>query len=190
MLGWLYGNKYALRRFPTMSRSALFYWKNKFESGVTSTRGGARNWLFNSDTHALVEGVLWMMLEESPLDTPAVLCDKLHDNFSFTDVTTTWVHRMLVRWHYTRKKVYYVQKNKFTIQNTCRYVDHILAVPHLDPTKLKFLDESRFETRRVRRHHGYSARGQPIIAPAGDDFRESFSFTLVILLLLLLAGIA
>lgn len=178
MLASLYGMKYA-RRNSALSKSQLHYWRAKFESGSTSSRGGARNWKYTLGAHRLVEGMLWRLVEDNHIETPDIYAEQLRQ-LGILDVTTSWVIRTLARWNYTRKKIYYVQQNKFTVVNTLRYIDHVLGMPMYNPTKVKFMDESRFETRRVRRHHGYSRRGHPIVAVAGDNHRESFSFSLVL----------
>ena len=58
-------------------------------------------------------------------------------------------HRQTVPYVFVCKstQVYYIQKQKFTCRNILRYVDHIYGMAQLDPTKVKFLDESRKETR-------------------------------------------
>ena len=104
-----------------------------------------------------------------PTETPHGYCALLRD--LDIPVSTAWVKRMLARWNYSRKRVQHTQAKKFTIINVCRYIDHVLAAPQLDPTKLKYLDESRFETRRVRRQYGYSARGERINITAGTQAR-------------------
>ena len=118
--------------------------------------------------------MLWHLVENNPLETPKVYAKHLRQ-LGIVDISTSWVVRMLGRWNYTRKYIYYVQQAKFTVVNTLRYIDHVLGMPMYNPTQIKLLDESKFETRRVRRHYGYSARGQPraIRVLAGDDHRES-----------------
>ncbi len=110
--------------------------------------------------HALVEGMLWQMVHDLPTENPdgysALLCEL------GIPITTAWVVRGLSRWNYSRKRVQHTQAKKFTVVNVCRYIDHVLATPSLDPTKL-----SRFETRRVRRQYGYSGRGERINVTAG-----------------------
>lgn len=186
MLASLYGNLYAVQT-TGLPRRTVSYWKDKFENpslGGEHSWGGARNWLFNEDAHYLVEGMLWQLLEDMPTDTPEGYCSELH-RLGIPDVTVSWVVRVLSRWNYSRKKVYHIQAKKFTTLNVCRYIDHVFAIPWLDPTKVKFLDESRFETRRVRRGYGYSSRGRVITDTTGDDYRESISFTLVCFLRLI-----
>ncbi len=105
------------------------------------------------------------MTEDLPTETPHGYCALLRE--LDIPVTTAWVVRVLSRWNYTRKRVQHTQAKKFTVINVCRYIDHVLATPNLDPTWLKYLDESRFETRRVCRRYGYSARGGTINITAG-----------------------
>ena len=176
-LALLYGVDYARSR-TGVATSRIRYWMNKLEWGGPVGRGGARNWVFTEEAHGLVEAMLWQLLENNPQNTPHSFCVQLQ-LLGITDITPHWVVRTLSRWHYSRKKVAHIQKRKFTLLNMCRYVDHVLAIPRYDPAKLKFLDESRFETRRVRRRYGYSPVGQPIARVATDDYRESFTFTLV-----------
>ena len=67
--------------------------------------------------------------------------------FGIQNVEKEWIKRTIARWNYTVHKLYHIQALKFTQKNMLRYVDHIYAIVNLDPTKLKFLDECRIETR-------------------------------------------
>jgi transposase len=166
MLASLYTDSYAAAETGVNIRTVA-YWREKYESPSlhASGWGGARNWTMNVEQHTLVEGMLWQMVEDLPTETPHGYCALLRE--LDIPVTTAWVVRVLSRWNYSRKKVQHTQAKKFTVVNVCRYIDHVLAAPNLDPTKLKYLDESRFETRRVRRQYGYSPRGDRINISAG-----------------------
>ncbi len=166
MLASLYSDSYASAQTGVSLRTVA-YWREKYNNPSlhASGWGGARNWTMNVEQHTLVEGMLWQMVEDLPTETPhgySTLLQELD-----IPVTTAWVVRVLARWNYSRKKVQHTQAKKFTVINVCRYIDHVLATPNLDPTKLKYLDESRFETRRVRRQYGYSPRGARINITAG-----------------------
>ena len=160
--------------------SQVHYWMRKFlDQGFHPLQhGGARNWKYPPAQQYFVESVLWKVVKNLPCENPVRYCAELA-SLGIPDVSPSWVTRAFRRWKYSRKKVQHVQRRKFTTLNICRYLDHVMAIPHLDPTKLKFLDESRFETRRVRRSHGYSERGRPIYSSTGDDLRESYTVTLV-----------
>ena len=160
--------------------SHVNYWMQKFSDTNfhAQRRGGARNWKYGLMQQYFVESLLWRIVRDLPCENPQRYCRELQA-LGIEDVTPSWVTRAFKRWRYSRKKVYHIQRRKFTVLNVCRYLDHVMATPHLDPTKLKYLDESRFETRRVRRSHGYSARGRRIYSSAGDDYRQSYTVTLV-----------
>ena len=166
MLAVQHGDQWAARH-TGVSRRTVTYWRKKMENPTLHEMGwgGARNWAMCPDQHALVEGMLWQMVEDLPSETPRAYAALLND--LDIPVTQAWVARCLRRWNYTRKKINHTQALKFTILNVARYLDHVLAAPHLNPTNLKYLDESRVETRRVRRRTGYSGRGQEINATAG-----------------------
>ena len=166
------------------SYAHVHYWMKKFLDPQlhVQRQGGARNWKYGVMTQYLVESVLWKVVRDLPCENPKRYCEVLAD-LGLVGVKPSWVTRAFKRWRYSRKKVYHVQRRKFTLLNVCRYLDHVMSVPHLDPTKLKYLDESRFETRRVRRSHGYSAVGQRIHSSTGDDHRQSYTVTLVTLTL-------
>ena len=170
----------AASRMSGLSWSHVDYWMRKFldENFRTQKRGGARNWKYGPMQQYFVESVLWRVVGDLPCENPRRYCEVL-STLGIQGVKPSWVVRAFKRWKYSRKKVYHIQKRKFSTLNVCRYLDHVMAIPHLDPLKLKFLDESRFETRRVRRSHGYSAIGRTIHSSTGDDHRQSYTVTLV-----------
>ena len=94
----------------------------------------------------LAEAVLLEVVQQHPdasLDTIA----KLMLQYGCSDANRAWVYRVLVSRKFTHKRLYFVQRQKFTELNILRYIDHIFGVCQLDPMKLKYLDESRFETK-------------------------------------------
>ena len=134
--------------------SHVDYWMKKIQNPQyhAQRRGGARNWKYGVMAQYFLESVLWRVVRDRPCENPQRYCELLA-SLGLSGVKPSWVTRAFKRWRYSRKKVYHIQRRKFTTLNVCRYLDHVMATPHLDPTKLKYLDESRFETRRVRRSH-------------------------------------
>ena len=124
------------------------YWARKqadptFRSGG---HGGARNFSMTTSQHTLSEAVLLSILNKYPDCTLDGLALKMKQ-YGCRDANRAWVVRRLSEWHFTHKRLYYVQIQKFTELNVLRYIDHIFAIPRLDPRHLKYLDESRFETK-------------------------------------------
>ena len=135
-----------------LSNSQVKYWRRKVADPLfhNSGHGGFRNWKFTPQVHDLVEAVLHNLMKKFPMETADVYAEKLA-LYGMPVVPRAWVARVLKRWNYSHQKVYHIQKGKFTSLNVMRMLDHMYAMPHIDPTKLKYPDESRFESRGVRR---------------------------------------
>jgi hypothetical protein len=96
--------------------------------------------------HTLAEAVLLTILEMHPASTLEGLA-ALMRSYGCRGINKAWVYRTLHLWGYTHKRLYHVQQHKFTQLNIFRYIDHMFGVAELDPTRLKYLDESHFDTK-------------------------------------------
>lgn len=131
-----------------IGKKVVTYWLKKATnpSFHPCSWGGPRNWKYTPLQHSLAESVLFELIEQKPQETAKEYATWMK-KYGILDATESWVTRCIARWHFSIKKTYHVQKLKFTEENMLRYVDHIFGAVQLDPTKLKYLDESRFETR-------------------------------------------
>ena len=157
------------------------YWErkardNRFHAGP---HGGSRTWTLTAVDHSIAEAVLLTVLEDNPSATLRHLA-RLLGEYGLPELNKEWVARTLARWQYSHKRLYHVQHAKHTPVNIGRYINHIFGVINYDPTTLKYLDESRFETRSCRPAHGFGPSGQNSEVRLTDDFRESFTFTALV----------
>jgi len=131
-----------------LTRGTVRYWERKVLEAPFHPRshGGARNFAFTVAQHTIAEAVLLNILDVEPACTLDNLAKKVHQ-YGCTGVSRAWVARTLTGWNYTHKRIYHIQQHKFTELNVLRYIDHIFGVCQLDPTRIKYLDESRFESR-------------------------------------------
>ena len=135
-------------RITGLSRSMVRYWTKKHhdEEFHSLSHGGARNFSMTASHHTLSEAVLLTVVEMHPSATLEGLAKKMRQ-YGCRDINKAWVYRTFCTWEYTHKRLHHVQQHKFTQRNILRYIDHIFGIAELDPTKIKYLDESRFETR-------------------------------------------
>ena len=96
--------------------------------------------------HTLAEAVLLNVCQKNPHMTPEQLSKELLA-YGISKVNVSWIKRVFREWQYSHKRFYYVQIHKMTQKNILRYIDHIFGIVEIDPEKLKYLDESRFETK-------------------------------------------
>lgn len=101
---------------------------------------------------------------EKPTRTASEIKKKLIENTTAgnTSIRTIrrYVRQGLQGGPWTRKKVSRPEKGRFTIENL-RYTQAYLDfMQNIDPTKIKFMDESGFKKVTAHRNYGYSERGQ------------------------------
>jgi len=95
------------------------------------------------------------------------------------DVPLDWIWRCFKRWGWSFKKPFYKQINKFTAAN-CMYTGHyLLTIAAINPIHLKYLDESHFDSKGLRRSKGVSEIGRPIVAVSNSSISERYSITAV-----------
>jgi hypothetical protein len=73
-----------------------------------------------------------------------------------------FVDRVFHSWKYSTKVAKYKNVLKYTNANIRYYVEYTSAIVNLPHLRLKYLDESRFESRSLKRKRGVSAAGRQL----------------------------
>jgi len=162
-----------------VSRSFVRYWTEKkanhsFHSGK---RGGPRRSAFTDTERALAERTLIAAVRWNPMQSSIQFRNCLFQ--VGISVSIDWVKRALVRCGLTWKRAQYKQINKFTAANINYTLHYLLTATALPHRILKFLDESHFNSRDLRRERGVSERGRPLILVSNQSISESYSVTAV-----------
>jgi len=155
------------------------YWTAKLSNPALhpGSHGGARNRTFNDMDQADVEMLLFAAIRANPLQTLSQVRAVLAVTGVY--VTMDWIRRTFHRWGWSRKRSRYLQINKFSTQNILYTAHYLLSIRTLNPFTLKYLDESHFDTKDLRRAHGWSERGQPISVVNVNSISETYSVTAV-----------
>ncbi len=94
-------------------------------------------------------------------------------------LSTTFIKKIFKQWKWSFKKASKKQVNKYTQANIITYFRFGLFLDGVENWKLKYLDESHFESSSLQRKKGISPRGEKCIAIDRELKKESFSVTLL-----------
>ena len=131
-----------------LTRGDVRYWARKAQdpSFHSGRWGGGRRYCTTLGQSLLREGVLLALIDSHPSATKSGLA-RLMRQYGCHGSNGSWVKRTVKGWQYRHKRLYHIQPLKFTELNMLRYLDHIYGIVQVDPSRVKYLDESRFESR-------------------------------------------
>jgi len=109
------------------------------------TVGGARHNLLNDDQQPWAENLLWLEVQLNPARNQPEFASALRA--LGVPINTGWVKRVFARWRFTCKKVHWRSPNKYSNANILFYIGFSTWLPHIDPRRIKFADESSFMRR-------------------------------------------
>jgi len=160
------------------TRAFVRYWAKKAADSTfhNALVGGARHVLFPDDEQLLVEEMLFCEVKRNP-SLPSRAYASILTGRGF-GVDARWVSRTLNRMGFTSKRVKYRNIAKFSLANaiyTAQYITGVLAICWY---RLKFVDESRFDS-RLGIARGWAARGRPVEVVRNVDSVRSWSVTCI-----------
>jgi hypothetical protein len=94
-------------------------------------------------------------------------------------LSSTFILRIFKEWKWSFKKTSKKQIYKYSTKNIIRYFNFIKKIQTLDMHKLKYLDESHFESKGLQRQKGISPKGERCIVIDREIRKETFSLTLL-----------
>jgi hypothetical protein len=89
---------------------------------------------------------LWLLCKEDPTRQLADYVSELEEIGFF--VSTEFVRKIFMGWKWSFKKPAHKQLQKYTAENVKRYHDYIDWIATQDLSKLKFMDEVHFVSKR------------------------------------------
>jgi hypothetical protein len=101
---------------------------------------------------SVIDSIIWALIKEDPTRSCVQLNLALYDTLGVR-VGTRWLRRKLKRWGMTWKKTEHIQINKFTTQNILYYAVYVTSILDFPVNRLKYADESHFESRGTARLH-------------------------------------
>jgi hypothetical protein len=156
------------------------YWGEKYRNPGfhAGELGGARNFIFTADGQVFAEALLWNEVRGNPYRTNTAFARALVG--LGLPIDRKWVARVFKSWKYNTKNVKYKNILKFHINNIAYYVIYVTMIRTLPFLRLKYLDEARFVSKKLKRHRGVAAAGRELhglIDP--QDVALSYSVTLL-----------
>jgi len=148
-IGDVYGTKELVQEYEMHRRTAQ-YWVKRYRSGdYPRPRHIFLREKFTPSEMLQIEYHVqhYVQQHEHIVDRKA-LAKYVSDVTGF-DVTVYFINTIFKKWHWSFKKPVRMNKNKFSFENISNYIDFVVWVHAQQPDKLKFLDESHFELRRM-----------------------------------------
>lgn len=135
-----------MRRLPTVSRNTIVYYRQKAlnTSFHPGTYGGARHFKFSTQERRYVEALLFWAVATEPLNTLRKYVLIMQQKGYF--LNKMWISRCFERWGLSYKRAYYQHVYKYKPENMQRYASYVHWIRTIDPRRLFFLDETRFDT--------------------------------------------
>ncbi|KAM9996551.1 hypothetical protein ACTFIZ_002349 [Dictyostelium cf. discoideum] len=148
----------SLSRVAEVSRSSLYY-------NYESSWGGARNYKFSEETEQDIHELIYMWIQMDKELSLVNISKKIKEQLNI-DVNSMYLSRLLKNWGYSYRYPTYTEKLKYTPENIYHMRDFIRMMAHLNPLKVKFVDESHYSPVHVRRKKCFLPIGskEPIVS--------------------------
>jgi len=182
VLGVESGATAAARQIRTVSVAFTRYWRAKVIDPTrhAGTHGGKRWTKLPAEINLSLELHLWSELRRDPTTDCAALAQSANQAAGLPLCDRYSVSRILRKWGWSWKITGHKQIAKYAVHNMewyCRYVFAIRLVPW---HRLRYLDESHFESRSLRRKKGAAQIGRAVTTLCPHSIAESYSITMVL----------
>ena len=130
-----------------VSYQLALYWFQKFINPAyhPNTHGGARNFKFSADDRYELESILWRIAKEHPCWRLAEFKQQVAE--SGFDCNDEFIRCIFKTWRWSWKKPDPKQPQKYTLDNLNYTIEYALWVRSIPFDRLKFLDESHFNSK-------------------------------------------
>jgi len=155
-------------------------------SGVLATkvdpgfRGGGRHYKFTAAQSSDLHDKMADFIKGKPDATQEVANEMHHHGFA---INSMYVAHTLCSWGFARKRKNRKQINKFKIANLQYYPVYLVEVKKVPWSRLKFLDESSFNSRDVRRNYAYGPKGEATVVTDKESLSRNESETYTVTLM-------
>ena len=141
------GIKKASKAFGVSYQLAL-YWHGKYSNKEfhSDSHGGARYSKFSDEERFLLESKLWECVKSHPCWSISEFVDFITEEAQY-DVNDQFIRRIFKGWRWSWKKSDAKQPQKYSLGNINYSIDYNLWVRTVPFQKLKFLDESHFNSK-------------------------------------------
>jgi len=148
--------------------------------------GGARNFKFSPEDYPKIHTTIFDFIKDHPDATQREIVEHVAE--AGWQINSMFVSRLFARWGFTRKKKLRKQIGKFHLNNLIYYAEFLVEVKKIPWSRLKFLDESSFNSRDIRRHMSYGLKGHAQLVPDKESIQRADSETYTVTLLTSLAN--
>jgi hypothetical protein len=181
-----YGNRAAEIHYEE-TRGHVQYWRKKYDDPLfhNKTYGGDYARLFTDDEENIIEKLVDKLLDiyykYNVNVTGDLLIHDLKSRWGY-EMSLAWLYNKLWDWKYSYRVCNIPELKKFTDENFERYNDFLSFIQQLDPqyyTRIKYIDESHFNGRKLKKIKRWCKRGIPPIAI--NEFKDTSSITITLL---------
>jgi len=163
-----------------VSRGFTRYWKRKYidRSYHPKPNGGPKTFKFDFYTRNLIEELIWILVCEDPTNVLNYYVVKARKILN-VDINNQYVSRIFKRWGWSWKIIDIRKIEKYTPKNIFKYYIHALCMSSLPLSKLKFLDESGFQLKDIRRKYGIGPIGQRVYRRMPSKLNDRYNLILL-----------
>jgi len=142
-----------------ISRSSRYYHARKQRDPTfhPGTHGGARHCCFSEDVRLMLEHRIAEVVRDNPLLYLKEIQAILEQEFPLK-VNVWWIFRALARMNISLKIAKLRYQLKYTVTNLRRYIIHCHKFRLIDPSRIKYLDETSFSFADSNRRMSCSSR--------------------------------
>lgn len=161
--------------FTRASRGMIQYWKRIYESGKIPQSWGGKRWE-KEKSNEIKYLILTHVLTNSGatlLDIKSMLAQHGHT------VSKAYISRVFKVWRWNLKQPYHVAAYKFTAANITYYGHFLVWIQDIDPSRIKYFDESYFKSKALQKTRVRGPRGQSSQLISSASFTEAYSLLLL-----------
>jgi len=163
-----------------ISREFTRYWRRKYTDAAfhSNRHGGARSFKFDYMTRNLIEHLIWFEVNKDPTNVLQYYVYKVRKILNI-DISKNYISKIFKGWRWSWKILDVRKMEKYTPGNIYKYMVHVMSVSSLPIAKLKYMDESGFQLKDIRRRYGVGPVGKRVSRRLPSRLRERLNLILM-----------
>jgi transposase len=163
------------------NKGRVKYWKTKVQNPTfrSSSHGGLRRPVWDSETRSRLEMSVWMSISENPFLGLKDLQRKVLDSTQIS-VSKTWLRKLFKKWRWSLKKPDWKQLQKYSQENVAYYLQFVKWIQNLPSwTNVKTFDEAHFRSSDMRKRKGWGPVGSKVTGISPSNLAENYSLLML-----------
>ena len=173
-------NRKTVLLFPNTTLRQVRYYREKVERGVHWGAHGGLRFESQKVSDALLAHIIILIswvCDYNPGFTLQEYVDLIFWTYNI-QLSISWVHNIFTNLlHFSYRKLNVIQKAKFTDENINYYYSFINWIQSIDCSKIVWIDESHFDSRKQKPRFGRGRKGKAINFINDTSIQENFSLS-------------